>query len=105
MNDLVQRLTEVQEVEASRPDKSATGLKESIDRDYVHILFKRTGTELGVQLDRQDCNFETADFDNAKGKVRIVGALTLNYDKVRCIADIDLASCEGTGYLEPLVAE
>jgi hypothetical protein len=31
-----------------------------------------------------------------------MGSLILNYDKVRCAADIDLATCEGVGYLEPV---
>jgi hypothetical protein len=103
MNDLVKRLTVAQDVESSRPDKSVAGLKESIDRDYVHILFKQTGTELGVQLDRSACNFTEADFASGRGKIRLVGALTLNYEKVRCVADLDLSTCEGSGYLQPEV--
>lgn len=102
MNDLVERLTKPQPVETALPNKTAKALKECIDRDYVHVKFKMTGTELGVQLDRRDCRFNEGDFENAKGQVHIVGGLILNYDKVRCIADIDLATCEGTGYLQPV---
>jgi hypothetical protein len=32
--------------------------------------------------------------------VRIVGGLTLDYVKVRCIAEIDLSTLEGQGHLE-----
>ena len=32
----------------------------------------------------------------------VVGDLTLNFVKVRCIADIDLALFTGEGHLEPL---
>lgn len=102
LNELVLRLTKEQEVECARPEKTPEALKECIDRDYVHIMFKKTGTELGIQLDRRFCKLENADFKNAKGKVYLVGGLTLNYDKVRCIADIDLTTCEGKGYLEPV---
>ena len=102
MNELVERLTKEQNIETARPEKTAKALKECIDRDYVHVMFKETGTELGVQLDRSDCRFDSADFDNSKGNVHIVGGLILNYDKVRCIADINLESCEGKGRLEPV---
>jgi hypothetical protein len=102
MNELVERLTKSQPVETARPEKTAKALKDCIDRDYVHVMFKNTGTELGVQLDRRDCKFHEGDFENAKGKVHIVGGLILNYDKVRCLADIDLTTCEGTGQLQPV---
>jgi hypothetical protein len=105
LNELVERLTKEQEVEAARPEKTAKALKECIDRDYVHVMFKKTGTEVGVQLDRRDCNFSEADFDKGKGKVHLVGGLILNYDKVRCIADIDLETLEGKGRLEPVSDE
>lgn len=105
LNELVQRLTKEQPVETSRPEKTAKALKECIDRDYVHVMFKMNGTEMGVQLDRRDCRFNDANFETATGKVHIVGGLILNYNKVRCIADIDLATCEGTGYLEPVSDE
>lgn len=105
LNELVERLTKKHEVECARPEKTAEALKECIDRDYVHVIFKKTGTELGIQLDRRYCNFEEADFENAKGKVNLVGGLTLNYDKVKCIAEIDLTTCKGKGYLEPLSDE
>jgi hypothetical protein len=105
MNELVERLTKEQPVETARPEKTAKALKECVDRDYVHVMFKKTGTELGVQLDRTDCDFTKADFENAKGNVRLSGGLILNYDKVRCVADIDLTKCEGKGHLEPVSDE
>ncbi len=104
LNELVVRLMEDQPVETARPEKTAKALKECVDRDYVHVMFKNTGTEVGVQLDRKDCKFE-GDFENATGNVHIVGGLILNYDKVRVVADIDLSTCEGTGHLEPVSDE
>ena len=101
LNDLVERLTKEQDVEFSRPEKTAIALKECIDRDYVHLIYKVTDTELGVQLYRPECKLE-ADYENAKGNVHLVGGLTLNYNKVKCIAEINLSTCEGVGYLVPL---
>jgi hypothetical protein len=105
MNELVERLTKEQPVETARPEKTAKALQECVDRDYVHVMFKKTGTEVGIQLDRRDCKFGDANFGEAKGTVHLVGGLILNYDKVRCVADIDLTTCEGTGHLEPVSDE
>jgi len=102
LNELVVRLTKEQPVETARPEKTAQGLKERIDRDYVHVMFTNTGTEIGIQLDRRDCRFDDGNFEEGTGKVRLVGGVTLNYDKVRCVAEVDLATCEGTGHLEPV---
>ena len=85
-----------------RPEKTARLFKEALDRDYVHIKFTGTrgGTELGVRLDRAACDFSRADFDKGVGMVHVEGGLTLDYVKVRCIAEIDLATLQGTGHLE-----
>lgn len=106
MNELVQRLSQENHVvEASlRPEKTVAALKESIERGYVHIKFPNTrgGTELGVRLDREASNLNLADFEHQAGKVHLVGYLTLNYVKVRAVADIDLETLEGYGHLEPV---
>jgi uncharacterized protein YbdZ (MbtH family) len=84
-----------------RPEKTVKLFKEAIDRGYVHIKFTKTkgGTELGVRLDSDLCNFSEADFENGRGSVHIEGGLTLDYVKVKCVADLDLATLEGTGHL------
>jgi uncharacterized protein YbdZ (MbtH family) len=101
---LVDRLCEGNHpVEAGlRPEKTAKLFKEAIDRGYVHIKFTQTrgGTELGVRLDRDACDFSKADFDGGSGTVHVEGGLTLDYEKVRCVADIDIETLEGTGRLE-----
>jgi len=100
---LVQRLAQGSHpvVVALRPEKSAKALQESIDRGYVHIKFTATkgGTELGVRLDTAACDFSRADFDTQTGTVHLEGGLTLDYVKVRCIADIDLTTLAGQGHL------
>lgn len=86
----------------SRPDTTARSFKEALDRGYVHIMFTDTqgGTELGVRLDKDACDFGKANFEEATGSVHVVGGLTLDYQKVRCVSDIDLATLAGKGRLE-----
>ncbi len=84
-----------------KPEKTAKLFKEAIDRDYVHIKFTQTkgGTELGVRLDRDASNFSAADFQNGTGTAHVEGFLTLDYVKVKCIADINLSTLAGQGRL------
>jgi len=100
---LVERLCEGDHpVEAGlRPERTVKLFKDAIDRDYVHVKFTKTrgGTELGFSLDRDACDFGKADFENGAGMVHVEGGLTLDYVKVRCVADIDLRTLEGTGHL------
>lgn len=107
-DDLVQRLCTGEHVVAAilRPVQSAQALKERIDAGYVSIKFINTrgGTELGVRLDASAIDLGQADFAQQRGKVHLVGDLTLNYVKVRCIANIDLATLTGQGHLEPVKA-
>lgn len=84
-----------------RPEKTAEAFKAAIDRGYVHIKFTETkgGTELGVRLDPQASDWKQADFSQATGPVHVEGTLTLNYVKVRCVADINLKTLTGRGHL------
>jgi Core binding factor beta subunit len=108
MNELVQRLSsEKHPVVVRLSEKTAAAFKERIELGYVHIQFTHTqgGTELGVRLDREACNFTQADFDRQTGTAQLVGGLILNSVSVRCIADIDLATLEGIGHLESIEAD
>jgi hypothetical protein len=101
MNELVERLTNGLHPIVADRSASARELREQIERGFVLLKFPKTrgGTELGSQLDMQQTRLEGADFENGTGNVRLVGNLTLNYDKVQLVADIDLASLKGTGHL------
>lgn len=104
---LVERLCDGDHsVEVGLRPRTANLFKESIDRGYVHIKFTQTkgGTELGFQLDRNASDFSTADFENGKGDVHVEGSLTLDYVKVKCVADIDLSTLEGKGHLVKIEA-
>jgi hypothetical protein len=71
---------------------------------YALITFTGTrgGTELGVRLDRDATDISAADFAAGTGTVHVEGTLILNDDPVRCVADIDLATLDGTGHLVPV---
>src|SRR5215472_10218259 len=100
---LVERLGEGDHaVEVSlRPEKTFKLFKEAIDRDYVHLKFTQTrgGTEIGFRLDRANSDFSKANFEAGTGKAHVEGNLTLDYIKVKCVADIDLDMLSGTGRL------
>lgn len=102
MDDLVRRLSEGDHPIITQRYKFAEELKQAIDRGYILIKFIDTQgqTELGVRLDRAVTNLGGADFVQSTGTVHLIGTLTLNYVKVRCVADIDIATLEGKGHLE-----
>jgi hypothetical protein len=102
MNELVQRLAEGDHPVTTT--YSVEELKQRIDIGYVHIKFTDTqgGTELGVSVDREATNISGADFEQGTGMLHLEGTLTLNFVRVRCIADIDLTTLSGTGHLEVL---
>lgn len=102
MNDLTQRLTVAQPVIVGGADPTVEEVRNRTgEMGYVLIKFTETrgGTELGFPLDRDATDISAADFDNGTGTVHVEGSLILNDDPVRCIADIDLATLNGTGRL------
>jgi uncharacterized protein YbdZ (MbtH family) len=84
-----------------RPAMTARILKDRIDSGYVHLKFTATrgGTELGIRLDQEATDLSQADFENQTGTVHLEGCLTLNYVRVRCLADLDLQTLSGKGHL------
>lgn len=104
MDELVQRLAEGEHPVVTQRYKSTDELKQAVDRGYVLVKFTDTrgGTELGLRLDQALTDLGRADFAQAAGVAHLVGQLTLNYVKVRGVADIDLATLAGQGHLEIL---
>ncbi|GCF09830.1 MbtH domain protein [Dictyobacter arantiisoli] len=106
MNELVQRLADGDHpVTVGGPQPTLAELKKRIiEMHYVFIKFTGTrgGTDLGVRVDTDATNISQANFEQGTGNAHIEGTLTLNYVKVRCIADIDLATLKGTGHLVAL---
>jgi len=91
-------------VVSQRPEPSVKALKEAIENGYVRVTFTETkgGTELGFRVDNEVSDLSPANFEEGTGKVRLVGGLTLDYVKVRCIAEIDLQTLAGLGHLEKI---
>jgi uncharacterized protein YbdZ (MbtH family) len=89
-----------------RPEPSVKRLKESVDQGYLRVKFTDTnpGTELGVHLDPDACDFAGADFEGGAGRARAVGHLKLDEVEVRCVVEIDLATLGGRGRLEKIEA-
>jgi hypothetical protein len=103
MDDLVQRLSQGDHpVSVGGPTHSLEEFRKRVEETgYVFIKFTETqgGTDLGVRVDRNASNLNTADFQQKSGIAHVEGTLTLNYVNVRCIADIHLATLSGTGHL------
>jgi uncharacterized protein YbdZ (MbtH family) len=102
---LIDRLTTDQTVEfAPSITNRARALKESIDRGFVLIRFPQTagGTELGIALDRDASKVDGADFTAIDGRVLLVGDLTLDWRRARCVVTLDLSTMQGSGRLDAL---
>src|SRR5689334_5949803 len=89
-------------VVSQRPEPTVKALKEAIDNGYVRVKFTETkgGTELGFKFDKDASDLSNGNFEEGRGNVRLAGGLTLDYTKVRVIANIDLSTLEGQGHLE-----
>jgi len=108
INELVQRLSEGKhEVVIGQRDEPYEEIKERIEDGYIHIKFTQTkgGTELGINVDLKSTNVKDLDFTKGEGLLHIEGTTNLNYNAVRLIADIDLVSRKGEGYLEVVSEE
>jgi len=102
MNELTERLTVDQPIVMGGANPTVEELRNRMgEMGYVLVKFTGTlgGTELGFPLDRDVTDLSAADFDNGTGTVHVEGNLILNDDPVRCIAEIDLATLQGTGRL------
>jgi core binding factor beta subunit len=103
MNELTERLTVDQPIVMGGADPTVEELRERTgEMAYVLVKFTQTrgGTELGFPLDPDATDLSGANFENGTGSVHVEGHLTLNNDPVRCIANINLATLEGTGRLK-----
>jgi hypothetical protein len=103
MDDLVERLsTGDHPVTVGGPQHSAEELRRRVEEiGIVFVKFTQTrgGTDLGITADRAACDLSGADFEQGTGTVHVEGTLILNDEPVRCVADIDLATLDGTGHL------
>lgn len=82
------------------PTPTLDSFREAVENGYVRFKFTEPGTELGVRLDKPACDLGEADLTEGRGIARLVGNLSLDYTKVRCIVEIDLETLDGHGCLE-----
>lgn len=71
-------------------------LEETVERlknGFVYIKFVETQTELGIDIDKNLTILNDTQF------VKIVGTHTLDDHQVCCVAEVDLISRKGEGYL------
>jgi hypothetical protein len=103
MDDLVQRLSEGNHpVTVGGPQPSLEEFQKRVeDMGYVFIKFTGTrgGTDLGIRVDKSATDLSKASFEQRTGVAHVEGTVILNYVKVRCVADIDLETLNGTGHL------
>lgn len=79
-------------------------IQERLADGFVFVKFTETtgGTELRINLNTQLSRLNQADFLLGKGMLHLVGDCELNFEKICCVADIDLATRQGNGYLQPI---
>jgi len=103
MDDLVERLSQGDHpVTVGGPKPSLEEFRNRVeDMGYAFVKFTSTrgGTDLGVRVDKSATDLSRAHFDQGTGVAHVEGTLTLNYVKVRCVADIQLETLNGTGHL------
>lgn len=103
MNDLLKRLSERKHtviIGGSQP--TVAELQRRLTKvGYVFVKFTETqgGTELGIRVDQAATDLSHANFETQTGSLHLEGTLTLDYVPVRCKADIDLETLNGTGQL------
>lgn len=106
MNELITRLSQGKHpVVVGGTQPTLAELKQRVEtQGYVFVKFTETQgqTNLGVRVDKRATDLSLANFEQGSGNAHIEGTLTLDYVRVRCLADIDLATLQGTGRLEVL---
>ncbi len=100
--DLVKKLLVKQPIEFESRTDTLEELKERLlEMKFVFVTFTQTKgkTELGIDVDLDLTETKNADLDKGAGNIKVVGTCELDYQKVRCVADVDLSTKKGSGYL------
>ena len=105
MNKLIAFLGEQRKVTNGGGSNSAGDLKKQIEKEHVYLNFADTEgqTDLCMRLDVKNTDLTKSDFLTGKGFVHLEGEAILNFEKVRCVADISLENLEGLGSLKSKV--
>ena len=84
------------EVVISHQDKDCAEIKQRIEDGYIHdkSTSTRGDTELGINENLESTNLKDVNFEKVKAMLSFADATNINYNKVRCIANIYLAKRE-----------
>ena len=98
MSSLVEKLSKGEHPVSLTRYKNAGEVTEAMQRGLVLVKFTGTrgGTELGVAIDGSAENAQATG-----GRIRVCGSLTLDYQPVRCVVNVDPETLTGHGFLEP----
>jgi len=102
-NDLVARLEASQPIVfAGRSEATREELGAQVERGRVFVRFEKTGTDLGIRLSATAHAAARHILASNGESIAIEGELILNYNRVRFIGALELATLRGTGKLEYL---
>ena len=89
---------------ALRPEQSLDALLRQVKTGCLPVRFTGTrgGTELSVPLEPSVVQLIGDQIARGETAIQVIGALTLDYTRVRCLADIDVTTFTGSGRLELL---
>lgn len=98
MSELVERLVSKPHSVSLSRYKTAQGLQDAIDKEFVLIKFLGImgDTELGVVLEGNDSEMEKLDVRE------LIGRTNLDFVDVLCKVEVNINTLEGTGKLEYL---
>lgn len=102
MNELVKRLANGKHpIDFEFRTKELKEVKDRIDNGFVFVSFVQTngGTELGINIEKELTDISKANFEQGSGTLQISGTCTLNYQRIRCVAEVNLATRKGSGNL------
>lgn len=106
MDRLVKQLLDGKHPIAFEPrTEKYSELKERlVEMKFVFVKFMDTmgETEIGINVDEDLTNLESADFVKGTGNIHVAGTCELNYHIVKCIVDVNLKTKQGTAHLELL---
>jgi hypothetical protein len=103
MDEIVQTLSQGDhKVVVGGPQPSVRDFRTQLENKFVTLKFGEPsgGVEVGVSVDEAATAFEQVDWDASTGNVHVEGAVMLNGEQARCVADIALNTLNGTGHLE-----
>lgn len=87
-------------------DRSAAAFIDAIVA-RKHVLIRlpgtRGGTEVSFPLDERATDLSAADLRLGTGTVHLEGDLTVDFEVLRCVVEVDLATLAGSSVFQPAI--